>query len=755
MSARSQASASLRHRRCRQRWRTGFVLFLLVIAGPAVGADCIYLANCHDNLVVLDESDLSLLYSMYDSMPYLPAGPVGLVVNGGFAYTNQEGDYDYDSSGEYLFLPGTIIEFDVARQTRTAEFTTGRGNHGLVYANGKLYTPNLEEDTVTIVDPARRVTKTLEGFGEWPWGIAATPDGSRVFVGAGGEGATIFVVDTQTDGVILSFPTCGGITTMLATDDQLFVSCLSLGLDLAVYGREGARYVLQWTADLGFALQLATAGQQLFRVSRDPYLRSASLQPPHAITVYDVGTEADLVDVKEHDGLLYIAGQEGLFRFSPATGDAQLIYRCSELPILRHVAVAPCPPPVTGTVAPTPTRIPTPTRTPTVACTVDGAGSGSGCRTGEYCDFPFGTCGAGGVTGICSRPACICGIDIPPAVCGCDGQTYDLCEAWCVGVSIAYDGPCATPFATPTPPSKPSPTASPSRTATLPPTASATSTPSASPTPSGSPTPSSTPYPTASPTATPPPTASATSTSSVTPTPSASPSPSSTPTAFPSHTPSPTRVVADPGGGGGGGCRMAGTQTTPSSAAWLAGALLWFAWRLRHASWARKNIALSCPTGSNHFSSRSSPRYAPLQATGESLDPIGGETGQPQPFKDRLPSSAQPASAQPATTQNVNQPAAARSGSLQALGVDRLPVRELDQVAVRVTHDADVAHDLAGVRRRQFEDRFLLGACGDLVHRRARRNVVAEVRHVRRHPRLSRRRRYGHDDELRIALGFA
>ena len=221
MTERSDSTMPQGHCRPRRKWRGGLILLLLVVAASDQGADCIYLADCNDNLVVLDESDLSPLYSMDDSVPSPPlsppySGPAGLVVNGAFAYTNQEGNPD--TSGEHLLLPGAILEFNVAGQVRTAEFATGRGNYNLVCANGKLYTPNAEDGTVTMIDPPRRVTKTLEGFGVSPSGIAATPDGSRVLVGDS-ESGNVFVIDTETDRVILSFPSQAGIQAMLATDE--------------------------------------------------------------------------------------------------------------------------------------------------------------------------------------------------------------------------------------------------------------------------------------------------------------------------------------------------------------------------------------------------------------------------------------------------------------------------------------------------------------------------------------------------------
>jgi hypothetical protein len=75
-------------------------------------------------------------------------------------------------------------------------------------------------------------------------------------------------------------------------------------------------------------------------------------------------------------------------------------------------------------------------------------GDHASCQLGEYCAFSLGTCGAEG--GICVAGSS--DMECPPneaPICGCDGLTYvNGCEAWRLGVSIAYEGPC-TPDAPP------------------------------------------------------------------------------------------------------------------------------------------------------------------------------------------------------------------------------------------------------------------------------------------------------------------
>ncbi len=77
--------------------------------------------------------------------------------------------------------------------------------------------------------------------------------------------------------------------------------------------------------------------------------------------------------------------------------------------------------------------------------------AGLPCNSGEYCEFPAGTCGSGDQTGTCTQsPAeCVetdCGgaADcISEPVCGCDNQTYaDACHAHLAGVAVSHEGAC-------------------------------------------------------------------------------------------------------------------------------------------------------------------------------------------------------------------------------------------------------------------------------------------------------------------------
>mgnify|MGYP001164694772 CR=1 FL=1 len=65
------------------------------------------------------------------------------------------------------------------------------------------------------------------------------------------------------------------------------------------------------------------------------------------------------------------------------------------------------------------------------------------CRSGLFCLFPAGDCGATDLPGTCPLQPEICP-DIFMPVCGCDGNDYgNACEAHAAGTSVASDGMCA------------------------------------------------------------------------------------------------------------------------------------------------------------------------------------------------------------------------------------------------------------------------------------------------------------------------
>jgi hypothetical protein len=305
----------------------------LTLAPLYAGAECVYLAGSTvvRSLVVLDAADFTEHFAIDGAGGVLSRG---LVVRGNYAYVNYEGFAD--PSGDHLILPGRIFQVHLLLRRVTAEIPTGRGNFDLAYANGKLYTPNALEDTVTVVDLESGSTRTIPGVGDFPTDVAATPDGARVLVSDQASGY-VTVIDTETDQIALSFYHGLAAFEILASDEEVFVGT---GFGLLVFRREGESYVESWFASLGFSFGYALAGRGLYSVSRGGVVQVVSLDEPHETISYRIGAPGGrLLGIVEHEGLLYIAGEGGFFRFSPEPATWELLYPGS----YRAVAIAPCP----------------------------------------------------------------------------------------------------------------------------------------------------------------------------------------------------------------------------------------------------------------------------------------------------------------------------------------------------------------------------------------------------------------------------
>ena len=314
--------------------RAKAIIAILLLGVGESRAECIILATTLgvENIIVLDQTDLSRVFSIPG-----PARPFGFVVRGNRAWINRTIP---SSGGEHLSDPGKITEFDLVARAVAVEYPTGRTNIDLAYARGKLYTSNSEDETVTVVDLASGETATLPGFATFPSALAASPDESRVYVADGTYG-TIYVVDTALDQIVDSFPGERAAESLLATDELVFVSGSGAGTTggLLVFSSESDTYPLQWMADLGFSRSFAITSSRLFSVSRRTF-QSVSLQAPHGTLHHVAGSgTAPLWSARAVGDTVYLAGDEGLFRFTAGNVRPVLIYAGP----VRDVAVARCP----------------------------------------------------------------------------------------------------------------------------------------------------------------------------------------------------------------------------------------------------------------------------------------------------------------------------------------------------------------------------------------------------------------------------
>jgi YVTN family beta-propeller protein len=69
---------------------------------------------------------------------------------------------------------------------------------------GKVYVTNQDANTVSVIDPGRDIVKATMGVGSGPVGVDVTPDGKKVYVGNGNSNGTfgVSVIDAATNTVV-------------------------------------------------------------------------------------------------------------------------------------------------------------------------------------------------------------------------------------------------------------------------------------------------------------------------------------------------------------------------------------------------------------------------------------------------------------------------------------------------------------------------------------------------------------------------
>jgi len=312
--------------------RCAFAAALVLLLAGEASARCLYLGanSLVDNYVVLDLTDLSRVAS-FDAI----GQPDAMVVRDHRLYVNIVGFIGDDG----YHLPGRIAEVNLEERRLARQFPTGRANIDLAWANGKLYTANFSDQTVTVADPATGSTTTLHGFGRFPSALAASPDGARVYV----ADVEVFVIDTASDRVIETFDSSRAAEDVLVTDDLFLISGSGPGTSggLRAFRRDVAGHPPAWETPLGFSRSFTATSTRLVSVSRRSIQIVSLTEPPHERVSHRLGSgTADLWTAFADGETVYVAGDEGVFRFE--AGSAQhpaLIYPKR----VREVVVAPCP----------------------------------------------------------------------------------------------------------------------------------------------------------------------------------------------------------------------------------------------------------------------------------------------------------------------------------------------------------------------------------------------------------------------------
>ncbi|HBK78233.1 MAG TPA: hypothetical protein DDZ83_00875, partial [Nitrospinae bacterium] len=94
---------------------------------------------------------------------------------------------------------GTVSVFDTKTMAEVATLPAGKGCHGVTLSpeGGELWTANVGENTVTIIDTAtRKQIGKIDSMGKKPMLVEFSPDGRRAFVSNGGT-ADVAVFDAR------------------------------------------------------------------------------------------------------------------------------------------------------------------------------------------------------------------------------------------------------------------------------------------------------------------------------------------------------------------------------------------------------------------------------------------------------------------------------------------------------------------------------------------------------------------------------
>ncbi len=101
----------------------------------------------------------------------------------------------------------TVSVIDTATNAVTATITVGLSPYGVAVSpdGSRVYVANANGGTVSVIDTATSVVTATIPVGSRPNGVAASPDGSRVYVTNNG-GNTVTVIDTATNAVTATIP---------------------------------------------------------------------------------------------------------------------------------------------------------------------------------------------------------------------------------------------------------------------------------------------------------------------------------------------------------------------------------------------------------------------------------------------------------------------------------------------------------------------------------------------------------------------
>jgi YVTN family beta-propeller protein len=118
-------------------------------------------------------------------------------------------------------LASYLLVIDTATNTGIATIPVGMGQYGVAVTpdGSKVYVTRYLVHTVTVIDTATNAVTTTIPVGRAPRGVAVTPDGSKVYV----TGVSTSVIDTATDTVIATIPVAGSGVSVAPNGNKVFV----------------------------------------------------------------------------------------------------------------------------------------------------------------------------------------------------------------------------------------------------------------------------------------------------------------------------------------------------------------------------------------------------------------------------------------------------------------------------------------------------------------------------------------------------
>lgn len=189
----------------KNRWSVLAVVACWVVAGAAVAADKVYVANEEDDSVtVLDAESFNTLATVRvgkgpHNVQVAPGGKLAWVSNNGEPGAGAAAGHGGAAGGGHgaTSQAGAVWAIDTARDAVVAKVPVGpHPAHVVLSPDGRVaYVTNGGDGTLSVVDVAAQHTVATVPVGNYPHGARFSPDGRQAYV-ANLKSGTVSVIDT-------------------------------------------------------------------------------------------------------------------------------------------------------------------------------------------------------------------------------------------------------------------------------------------------------------------------------------------------------------------------------------------------------------------------------------------------------------------------------------------------------------------------------------------------------------------------------